>query len=113
MSAPPLPDGYTIHYGHRGQAWLTNPDGTLTHPARIKQLFSGGGQILLITFAATYGGAVAGPRPLDGNCYVALLIDSRRQRMRQVRLGDAERIVKDMTEIESSTLHCLPGMPTS
>jgi hypothetical protein len=109
---PALPGGYSVTYGDRGKAWLANPDKTLAHGALIKQLFADDRHILLITFATTYGGEVAGPRPLDGNCYVALLIDGPRQRTRQIHLAQARRLSRKMTLVESYERGCLPGTPT-
>ena len=108
-----LPDGYAVRHGDRGTAWLANPDGTLAHPALIKQLFRDDRRILLITFAATYEGKVEGPRPLDGNCYVAISIETREHRMSQVRLAEANSLAAAMTLVESSDRGCLQGMPTS
>jgi hypothetical protein len=110
---PSLPGGYSVRYGDRGKIWLANPDRTMTHGALIKELYSDDRQILLISFPTMYGGVVEGPRPLDGNCYIALLIDSRSRQMRQVRLAEARRLATRMRMIESSRGGCLPGMPTA
>jgi|GEM_PF-6949548 len=110
---PSLPGGYAVQHGDRGKAWLANPDGTIAHAALVKQLFSDGRHILLISFAATHGGAVEGPRPLDGNCYIALMIDSRSGQVGQVRLDEARRLAGRMSMIESYDRRCLPGMPTA
>jgi hypothetical protein len=113
-SAPPsLPGGYSVSYGDRGKAWLENPDGTMAHGALIKQLFKDDRHILLISFAATSGGEIDGPRPLDGNCYVALLIDSKERQMRQVRLSEAHQLASHMSLVEFSNGGCLQGRPTS
>jgi hypothetical protein len=112
-TSTPLQDGYTIVYGDRGKSWLANPDGTMAHPGLIKQIFKDYRHILLITFAATYEGEVKGPRPLDGNCYVALLITSKERLTRQVRLAEARRFASKMAMVESSGRGCLMGMPTS
>jgi len=106
-----LPGGYSIEYGDRGKAWLANPDGTLVHGALIKQLFKDDRRVLLITFATTLGGQIDGPRPLDGNCYVALLIQADRQRIRQVRLTEARSLAAKMELVESYNRGCLQGMP--
>jgi hypothetical protein len=108
-----LPGGYTIHSADRGKAWLRNPNGTLAHGALIKQLFKDDRHVLLVTFAATVDGEVDGLRPLDGNCYIALLIETDRRRMRQVRLSEARRLAAKMEEVASSARSCLPGMPIS
>jgi hypothetical protein len=110
---PSLPGGYSVQYGDRRKVWLGNPDGTITHGALIKELYSDDRHILLISFPTTYGGEVEGPRPLDGNCYIALLIDSRSSQMRQVRLPEARRLATRMRMIESSRRECSPGMPTA
>lgn len=111
--SPALPNGYAVIHADRGKAWLTNPDGTLAHGALIKQLFKGDRHILMITFAATLGKQVDGPRPLDGNCYIALLIDTDKQRMKQVRLAEAHEIAAGMSIVEAYDRGCLQGMPTS
>ncbi len=85
----------------------------MAHGAQIKQLYKDEQHLLLITFAAQYGGVVDGPRPLDGNCYVALLIDSKERRMRQVRLAEAHRLAANMTLVDASNEGCLQGMATS
>ena len=111
--SPSLPDGYSVTYGDRGKVWLSNPDGTLAHGAEIKQLYRDDGRLLLITSAATIGGEIIGPRPLDGTCYVALLIDTDQRRMQQVRMAEADRLSANMTLVESSgRAGCLPGSPT-
>lgn len=102
-----------MRYGERGKAWLANPDGTIAHGALIKQLHSDGRNLLLISFAGVVEGQIDGPRPLDGNCYVALLIDSRTRQTRQVRLDEAERVAARMTLIEAYERGCLEGMPTA
>jgi hypothetical protein len=109
---PSLPGGYAISFGDRGKTWLQNPDGTLAHGAIIKRLHTDGRDILLISFASTSAGETVGPRPLDGNCYIALLIDSKEQRIRQVRLDEANRRASRMALVDSSNLDCLEGMPT-
>lgn len=108
-----LPGGYRVTYGDRGKAWLSNPDGSIAHGALIKQLLKDDRHILLITFATTLGGEIDGPRPLDGNCYVALYIDADQRRMRQVRLAEARRLSANMTSVVSYDRSCLQGMPTS
>ena len=113
VAGPPLPGAYAVHYGDRGKAWLANPDGMIAHGALIKQLFSDGRHILLISFATTYGGQIKGPRPLDGNCYIALLIDSRTRDVRQVRLSEANHIAGTMSIVETYERGCLQGMPTA
>jgi hypothetical protein len=110
---PKLPDGYSINYGDRGKAWLEDPEGSLVHPGIIDQILIGNRQILLIAFVAGLDGEVEGPRPLDGNCYVALLVDTDRKQVRQIRLSEAERLASGMTSIESYNRKCLRGMPTS
>lgn len=111
--SPVLPNGYTIISADRGKSSLANPDGTLVHGALIKQLFHSERQILLITFVATIEGEVEGPRPMDGNCYVALLIDSQTRTTRQVRLAEARHLAADMVMVEASNRKCLKGMPTA
>lgn len=108
-----LPGGYGVTHGDRGKAWLSNPDGSIAHGALIKQLWKDDRHILLLTFATTFGGEVVGPRPLDGNCYVALYIDADQRRIRQVRLAEARRLSANMTSVESYNRGCLQGMPTS
>lgn len=111
---PSLPNGYSVTYGDRGKVWLSNPDHTIAHGAEIKRLYRDDRQLLLITEAAAIGGEVIGPRPLDGDCYVALLIDTDQERMRQVRMAEADRLSASMTLVESSGRGgCLPGTPTS
>ena len=112
-ASPSLPDGYNVSYGDRGKAWLENPDGTIAHGALIKWLFKDDEHILLISFAATLGGEIDGPRPLDGNCYVALFFNSKERQMRQVRLAEAHQLASHMSLVESFNERCLPGMPTS
>ena len=108
---PSLPGGYSVSYGDRGKIWLANPDRTMAHGALIKELYSDDRYILLISSPTSYGGVVEGPRPLDGNCYIALLIDSRSGEMRQVRLAEARRVATRMRMIESSRGGCSPDMP--
>ena len=112
-AGPSLPGGYAVQYGDRGKAWLANPDGTITHAALIKELYSDPSAILLISFAATYVGEVEGPRPLDGNCYIALMIDTRSRQRRQVRLHEAKSLARRMSRVESFDRGCLRGMPTA
>jgi len=111
--SPSLPNGYAVIDRDRGKSWLANPDGTIVHGAVIKQLFIDGQHILLVAPAAVIDGSIDGPRPLDGNCYIALLIDSRDQRTRQLRLAEARRLAANMTLVASSNPGCLEGMPTS
>lgn len=111
--SPSLPNGYTVIVGDRGKSWLANPDGTLVHGALIKQLYSDSRHILLIAPADSIDGEIEGPRPLDGNCYVALMIDSRNGRTKQLRLAEAHRLAAQMTLIETSDSGCLTGIPTS
>jgi hypothetical protein len=119
MIGPSLPGGYTIIYADRGKAWLANPDGTIAHGALIQQLYKDDRRILLITYATTYasddgiGFRVEGPRPLDGNCYVALLIEGGTGETRQVRLAEADRLAAKMDLVASSSRGCVRGMPTS
>jgi hypothetical protein len=110
---PTLPGGYAISFGDRGKTRLQNPDGTLAHGAIVKRLHTDGRDILLISFAATSAGEVVGPRPLDGNCFIALLIDSKEQQVRQVRLDEASRLASRMALVDSSNLGCLEGMPVA
>jgi hypothetical protein len=109
----PLPGGYSVSYADRGKAWLVNPDGTTAHAALIKQLFKRDGYVLLVTYAATYGGKVEGPRPLDGNCYIALLIETDRQQVRQVRLAEAHQLAAKMELVASYARGCVQGMAVS
>jgi hypothetical protein len=102
-----------VHYGDRGKAWLANPDGTRTHGTVIKALYSGGRHLLLISAAGVVEGEIDGPRPLDGNCYIALLIDSQTRQTRQVHLGEANRIAVRMRMIEDYPRGCSQGMPTA
>jgi hypothetical protein len=97
-----LPDGYAVISGDRGKTWLAEPDGSLVHGGLIKQLYKNDRYILLITYVPEIEGEVDGPRPLDNNCYVALLIASRERQIRQVRLAEAHRLASKMTLIESS-----------
>jgi hypothetical protein len=106
-----LPGGYAVQYGDRGKAWLANPDGTMAHGAVINQLYSDGRNLLLISFAAVVEGAIDGPRPRDGNCYIALLIDSQTRQIRQVRLNEAKLMASRMKIIEDYQRECLKGMP--
>ena len=108
-----LPDGYSVTYGDRGKAWLANPDSTIAHGALIKRLYRGDEQLLLITYPQSLGGEIEGPRPLDGTCYIALLIDTNRQRVRQIRMAEADRLSPTMDLVESSDAGCLRGMPVS
>ena len=108
-----LPGGYSIHFGGSGKAWLRRPDATLAHGALIKQLFKDDRHVLLITFTATLGGEADGPRPLDGNCYIALLIDTKRRHTRQVRLAEARELATKMDPVLSSEQGCLQGMLNS
>jgi hypothetical protein len=110
---PSLPGGYSVSYGDRGKIWLAKPNGMMAHGALIKELYSDDRHILLISFPTSYGGVVEGPRPLDGNCFIALMIDSRSGQMRQVRLAEARRLASRMQMIESSGRECLPSMPTA
>jgi hypothetical protein len=111
--SPSLPNGYAVIDRDRGKSWLANPDGTIVHGAVIKQLFIDGQNILLVAPAAVVDGSIDGPRPLDDNCYIALLIDSRDQRTRQVRLAEARRLAANMTLVASFNPGCLEEMPTS
>ena len=108
-----LPDGYSVTYGDRGKAWLANPDGTIAHGALIKRLYRADDQLLLITYPESLGGEIQGPRPLDGTCYIALLIDTNRQQVRQIRMAEADRLSLTMNLVESSGSGCLQGMPVS
>lgn len=110
---PPLPDGYSVTYGDRGKTWLTNPDGTIAHPANIKRLYRSDDQLLLITYPALLEGQIVGPRPLDGTCFIALLIDTKRQQVRQIRMAEADKLASAMNQVESSDAGCSPGMPVS
>ena len=111
--SPALPGGYSVRYADRGKAWLRNPNGTLAHGALIKQLFKDDRRILLVTFAATLAGEVDGLRPLDGDCYVALVIQAEQHRMRQVRLAEAHRLAAKMDLVESYDRDCSKRTPTS
>jgi hypothetical protein len=113
IAGPSLPGGYAVRYADRGKAWLANPDGTLAHGALIKELYSDDRHILLISFAETIDGEVGGPRPLDGNCYVALMIDSQSRQMGQVRLYEAKQLASRMSRVESYDRGCLQGMATA
>jgi hypothetical protein len=108
-----LPDGYAVISSDRGKTWLAEPNGSLVHGGLIKQLYKNDRHILLIAYEAETDGKVDGPRPLDNNCYVALLIASRERQTRQVRLAEAHRLASKMTLIESSERSCLQGMATS
>jgi len=110
---PTLPDRYSVKYGDRGKAWLANPDGTIAHGALIKRLYRADDQLLLITYPASLGGEIEGPRPLDGTCWIALLIDTNRQQIRQIRMPEADRLSSGMDLVESSDASCLQGMPVS
>lgn len=110
---PSLPGGYSVSYGDRGKIWLANPNGTMAHGALIKELYSDDRHILLISFPTMYGRVVEGPRPLDGDCYIALLIDSQSGQMRQERLAEARRLATRMRMVESSGRECMPSMPTA
>lgn len=110
-TSPSLPGGYTVSYADRGKAWLKNPDGSMTHGGVIKRLLHDERRILLIAFPVSYGGEAAPPYPLDDSCYVALLVDGPTQRVRQIRLAEAERLAARMSQVEAYTGHCLKGMP--
>lgn len=90
-----------MQYGDRGKAWLANSDGTITHGAVINQLYSDGRTLLIISFAAVVEGEIDGPRPRDGNCYIALLIDSQTRQTRQVGLSQAKLMASRMEIIEN------------
>ncbi|CAN5344552.1 hypothetical protein BH10PSE2_BH10PSE2_21800 [soil metagenome] len=110
---PTLPNGYSVTYGDRGKAWLASPDGTIAHGALIKRLYRTDDQLLLITYPERLGGEIEGPRPLDGTCYIALLIDTNRQQVRQIRTVEADRLSPTMNLVESSDADCSPEMPVS
>ena len=111
--SPSLPNGYVVIDRDRGKSWLANPDGTIVHGAAIKELFIAERHILLLAPAGVVEGVIDGPRPLDGDCYIALLINSRDHRTRQVRLAEARLLAADMTPVRSFNRGCVAGMPTS
>ncbi|RYG90202.1 MAG: hypothetical protein EON59_00290 [Alphaproteobacteria bacterium] len=111
--APSLPGGYSVSYADRGRAWLANPDRSLAHGALIDRLYHDDRYILLVTTAVSLDGVVEVPRPLDGNCKVAILIDVTQQRARQLRLADANRLAGNMVMVEDYNRGCLQGQPTS
>ena len=111
--SPTLPGGFKVSYGDRGKAWLQNPNGTIAHAGLIKRLYSDGRHILLVGFAVQYGGEAAAPFSIDDTCYVALLIDGPTQRVAQIKMADAERFARKMTEIEAYDRQCLKGMPNT
>jgi hypothetical protein len=109
-----LPAGYSINHGDRGKAWLQNPDGTITYPGLIKELYRDSqGHILLVAYAATYGGELARPAPIDRTCYVALLIDASKRSLKQITTAEAAKRSSDMEVVETHERPCLKGMPNT
>jgi hypothetical protein len=104
-----LPGGYRIGYGDRNKSWLQNPDGTVAHGTLIHRLYRDDRRILLIAPVATYGSVQAGPLPLDGTCEIALLIDTPERRTTQVRLAEAERLARGLSEVLATGRRCLPA----
>ena len=104
-----LPGDYSVSHGDRGKAWLEHPDETLAHGGVIKELYENNQHILLVAYPEMLDGK-AGRMPIDKTCYVALLIDAPRHRMRQVNMAEAARLATRMSSVEAHERPCLKGM---
>ena len=100
-----LPGGYTVRHADKGKAWLRNPDGTLAHGGLLKDLYRDDRRILLIALAE--GGEAGGRMPMDGTCYIALLIYAPDQRVHQVSVPEAAKQTEKMSLVESYKRPCL------
>lgn len=112
-ASPTLPGGYSVSHGDRGKAWLQSPDGTIAYAGLIKRLHRDERRILLVAYPVSFGGEAAPPYPLDDSCYVALILDGATQRVRQIRLAEADRLAAQMLEVVSYERPCLEGMPNA
>ena len=108
-----LPGGYSILYADHGKAWLRNPDETLTHGGIVKDAFQDRARILVVAFPEMSEGEGAGRMPIDGTCWVVLLIDASKHRVQQITVADAARISQKMSVVFTSDLPCLQGMPNA
>ena len=108
-----LPGGYSILYADHGKAWLRNPDETLTHGGIVRDAYRDGERILIVAFPEMSGGEEAGRMPLDDTCWVALLIDASKHRVRQIKMAEAAKISRKMSVVFTSDLPCLQGMPNT
>jgi hypothetical protein len=93
-----LPGGYTIVESATNREWLKDREENIVTPGLIQRLYTDKQLILLIAFAASSGGQPLPPRPIDGSCLVALLIDTDRQEVRQITVAQSERLAAHMTE---------------
>jgi hypothetical protein len=96
-SSQALPGGYTIAEG-MNREWLEDSKGTLVTPGLIQRLYTHKHSILLVALAASSGNEPLPPRPIDGSCLVALLIDTDRHLIRQMTINQADKLSVRMTE---------------
>lgn len=109
-ASPTLPNGYEISHGGGAKAWLKRPDGTFAHAGLIKDVYADEKHILMIALPVRYGGKAAPPFPLDGNCYVALMIDASTGRRRQIHMAEGKRLAARMSRVANYERPCLQGM---
>lgn len=79
----------------------------------MKDAFQDRARILVVAFPEMSEGEGAGRMPIDGTCWVALLIDASKHRVQQITVADAARISQKMSVVFTSDLPCLQGMPNA
>ena len=105
-SGTTLPNGYEISKSPTNREWLKAADGTLVHPGLLSALFAENDRLIGIFHPATGGGELVGQRPLNGDCLVALEIDTRDGSVRQIQVAEARSQGSEMERVWSSGRPC-------
>jgi hypothetical protein len=105
-SGPALPNGYEVSESATNREWLRAPDGTLVHPGLLSALFAENDRLIGVFHPATGGGEPVGYPPLNGDCLVALQIDTTDGGVRQIEVTEAYSRGSAMKRVWSSDRPC-------
>jgi hypothetical protein len=101
-----LPGGYSVEESATDREWLKRPNGTLVTGGLVKALYKDEDTLVLIAHAASEDGKAVPPLPMDGSCFVAMLIKPRQGGEQQIPLARAQILAKGMTEVIATNRPC-------